>query len=269
MHRGACSAPTPGMFPLLNTAPSRSPPFVTWALIAVNCLVFLYEKSSSPDELDAFLSRFALIPALYFTPNFDLGNALSNWEPFFTNTFLHGGWLHLIFNMWALWLFGGTVEDRMGPARYLVFYLACGFLASVTHAVVNPESTEPALGASGAIAGVMGCYLRLFPWARIVTVIPVLIFPFFIELPALVVIGFWFAVQVLNGAGALFMPSAGGGIAYWAHIGGFLPGFLFGPLLVRSKQRYRPYYADEGIYGFDPAGRRRSVPAIGGDHAYL
>ena len=151
----------------------------------------------------------------------------------------------------------------------LVFYLACGFLASVTHAVVNPNSTAPALGASGAIAGVMGCYMRLFPWARIVTVIPVLFFPFFFELPAIVVIGFWFAVQILNGAGALFITSTGGGIAYWAHIGGFLAGLLFGPLFVRSKQRYRPYYADEGIYGFDPMGRRRSAPAIGGDHAYL
>jgi membrane associated rhomboid family serine protease len=257
------------MFPVLNTAPSRSPPLITWALIAANSLVFLYEWSLSPDELEAFLRRFALIPALFFTPNFDLGYALSNWGPFFTNMFLHGGWLHLIFNMWALWLFGGTVEDRMGPARYLVFYLACGFLASVAHAVANPESTEPALGASGAIAGVMGCYMRLFPWARIVTVIPVLFFPFFFELPALVVMGFWFGVQVLNGAGALFTTSAGGGIAYWAHIGGFLAGLLFGPLCVRAKQRYRPYYADEGVYGFDRTGRRRSSPATGGEHAYL
>ena len=115
----------------------------------------------------------------------------------------------------------------------------------------------------------MGCYMRLFPWARIIVVIPVLFFPFFFELPALVVIGFWFAVQVLNGAGALFMTSAGGGIAYWAHIGGFLAGLLFSPLFVRSQQRYRRYYADEGVYGFDPTGSRRSAPAIGGDHAYL
>jgi membrane associated rhomboid family serine protease len=257
------------MFPILNTAPSRSPPIVTWALIAANTLVFLYESRLSPDELAAFIRRFALIPALYFTPNFDLGYALSNWQPFFTNMFLHGGWPHLIFNTWALWLFGGTVEDRMGPALYLVFYLACGFLASVTHAVVNPDSTEPALGASGAIAGVMGCYMRLFPWARIIAVVPVLFFPFFFEVPAIVVIGFWFAVQVLNGAGALFVTLPGGNIAYWAHIGGFLAGLLFGPFFVRSKQRYRPYYADEGIYGFDPTGRRRSAPAIGGDHAYL
>ena len=141
------------MFPILNTAPSRSPPLITWALIAANSLVFLYERSLSPDELEAFLRRFALIPALYFTPNFDLGYALSNWGPFFTNMFLHGGWLHLIFNMWALWLFGGTVEDRMGPARYLVFYLACGFLASVTHAVVNPDL-------DGAGAGRVGGHCR-------------------------------------------------------------------------------------------------------------
>jgi membrane associated rhomboid family serine protease len=242
------------MFPIVNTAPSRSPPLVTWALIAANCLVFLYDLS--PDELEAFLRRFALIPALYFTPDFDLGYALSNWQPFFTNMFLHGGWLHLILNMWTLWLFGGTVEARMGHARYLVFYLACGIFASVAHAVVNPTSTEPALGVSGAIAGVMGCYIRLFPWSRIIVVIPILFLPLFFEVPAVVFVGFWFAIQVLQGTGSLFVTSVGDGIAYWTHIGGFLAGFAFGPLLTRSKQDYRPYYADEGVYGFTPSGRR-------------
>jgi membrane associated rhomboid family serine protease len=250
------------MFPIVNTAPFRSPPLVTWALIAANCLVFLYERSLSPDELEAFLRRFALIPALYFTPDFTSlrisiwGYALSNWQPFFTNMFLHGGWLHLILNMWTLWLFGGTVEDRMGHARYLVFYLACGIFASVAHAVVNPTSTEPALGASGAIAGAMGCYIRLFPWSRIIVVIPILFLPLFFEVPAVVFVGFWFAIQVLQGTGSLFVTSVGDGIAYWAHIGGFLAGFAFGPLLTRSKQDYRPYYPDEGVYGFNPSGRR-------------
>jgi membrane associated rhomboid family serine protease len=238
---------------------------VTWALIAANNLVLLYESSLRPDELEAFLRRFALIAALFFTPNFDLGYALS-WQPFVTNMFLHGGWLHLIFNIWALWLFGGTVEDRMGPARYLVFHLACGFLASVTHAVVNPTSTEPAPGASGAIAGVMRCYMRLFPWARI-AVIPVL-FPVLLRTPGHC--GHRLLVRNSDSErrGAPFMTSTSGAVAYWAHIGGFLAGLLVGPLLVRSEQPIGHTTPMREFTSFNPMARRQSRRAIGGDHAY-
>jgi membrane associated rhomboid family serine protease len=153
-------------------------------------------------------------------------------------------------------LFGPAVEDRLGSGRYLVFYLVCGVLASVTHALFNVTSVVPALGASGAIAGVMGCYMRLFPLARVIVLIPILFLPFFFELYAWVFVGLWFLVQVLQGATELFMPSTGGGVAWWAHIGGFIAGLAFGSLLTPSRRDYRPYYADEGVYGFTPLGRR-------------
>jgi membrane associated rhomboid family serine protease len=229
------------MFPIRSTVPTRYPPTVTWTLIAINCAVFLY--------------RYALVPALYFTGTFAADLGPLDYLPFVTNMFLHGGWLHLILNMWMLWLFGGTVEDRLGPGRYLAFYIVCGVAASLAHAIFNPTSTDPALGASGAIAGIMGCYLRLFPLARVVILVPVLFFPFFFEVPAFVFVGVWFFIQVLQGTMSLIVPAAHGGVAWWAHIGGFVAGLAFASLLVRPQQRYRPYYADEGIYGFDTSGR--------------
>ncbi len=245
------------MFPIKNTVPTRYPPVVTWALIATNCIVFLFQISLTPGELEWFLVNFALIPARYFAPlafgQPQLG--FSDYLPFLTNTFLHGGWLHLILNMWTLWLFGGPVEDRLGPGRYIAFYLTCGVAASAAHAFFNPTSTVPALGASGAIAGVMGCYVRLFPLARIIVVVPILFLPLFFELPAIVFVGIWFVLQVLQGTVELFATSTGAGIAWWAHVGGFLVGLAIGTLLTRPKRRYRPYYADEGILGFDPSGR--------------
>jgi membrane associated rhomboid family serine protease len=244
------------MFPIQNAVPSRYPPFVTWTLIAANCAVFFVEISLSPAELEWFLSRFALIPARYFAPPPYASSAPADYLPFVTNMFLHGGWLHLILNMWTLWLFGPTIEDRLGPIRYALFYLASGVLASVTHSVFNPGSTIPALGASGAIAGVLGCYIRLFPFARLVVMFPILFLPLFFEVPAIVFAGLWFLMQMLQGTAELFMPGSGGGVAWWAHVGGFVFGFAVGPLLRLSRRSYRTYYADEGIFGFDPRGRR-------------
>src|SRR6185436_1143566 len=143
------------MFPLQTTVPLRNPPVVTWALIALNCLVFLYQISLSEPELELFLSRFALVPARYFAPDAPSSLGVLDYLPFVTNMFLHGGWLHLILNMWTLWLFGRTVEDRLGTVRYIVFYVCCGAFASFAHAAFNPQSIIPALGASGAIAGVL------------------------------------------------------------------------------------------------------------------
>jgi len=244
------------MFPLQTTVPLRNPPVVTWALIAVNCVVFLYQISLSEPELELFLSRFALVPGRYFAPDASSALSVLDYLPFVTNMFLHGGWLHLILNMWTLWLFGRTVEDRFGSARYLLFYLLCGAVASTTHALVNATSEIPALGASGAIAGVLGCYMRMFPLSRVVVMIPILFFPFFFELPAIVFTGLWFLVQVMQGTADLFGPPAGAGVAWWAHIGGFVAGYLLTPLLQQSKRAHRPFYPDEGVLGFDPAGRR-------------
>ena len=222
----------------------------------MNCVVFLYQISLSEPELELFLSRFALVPGRYFAPDASSALSVLDYLPFVTNMFLHGGWLHLILNMWTLWLFGRTVEDRFGSARYLLFYLLCGAVASTTHALVNATSEIPALGASGAIAGVLGCYMRMFPLSRVVVMIPILFFPFFFELPAIVFTGLWFLVQVMQGTADLFGPPAGAGVAWWAHIGGFVAGFLLTPLLQQSKRAHRPFYPDEGVLGFDPAGRR-------------
>src|SRR3984893_10024463 len=241
------------MFPIKNTVPTRYPPVVTWLLIATNCAVFLYQVNLPPGELEEFLSRYALIPAQYFG-SYSGARGPADYLPFITMMFLHGGWLHLILNMWTLWLFGGTVEDRLGPGRYLAFYLICGLLAALVQVAAHPTSAVPALGASGAIAGVMGCYVRLFPLARVVVVVPILIFPFFFELPAAAFVGIWFLMQVLQGAVELFAPAAGGGVAWWAHIGGFIGGVALGPLLVQAERGYRRYYGGQGGLGCDTGG---------------
>jgi membrane associated rhomboid family serine protease len=249
------------MFPIKNAVPTRYPPVVTWALIAANCLVFFVQLGLSPREEELFLIRFALIPARYFGL-LPVGSAssLADYLPFLTMMFLHGGWLHLILNMWTLWLFGKVIEDRMGSGRFLLFYLVCGILAAFAHAIFNADSVVPALGASGAIAGVLGYYVRLFPTARLIVLVPIIIIPFFFEMPAILYVGFWFVMQMLQGAAELFMPSTGGGVAWWAHIGGFIAGLSLGSLFARSERNYRKYYPDEGILGLDPWGRRIRPP---------
>ena len=245
------------MIPIQNAVPSRYPPVITWTLIATNCLVFLFEDSLSSYDLELLLRQFALIPARY-SDGFVSGEtdlAAVDILPFFSMMFLHGGWLHLILNMWTLWLFGPTIEDRLGHGRYLAFYLACGLAASVAHVMFNPTSIIPALGASGAIAGILGCYMRLFPLARVVVVVPILFIPLFFEVYAFVFIGLWFLLQILQSMAELLQPSSSGGVAWGAHVGGFIAGFILGPLLVRSEQRYRVYYPDEGVLGFDTEGR--------------
>jgi membrane associated rhomboid family serine protease len=204
------------MFPIRSAVPYRYAPVVTWALIAANCIVFLIQASLGPADLEAFVFAFGLVPARYLElfAGGSGGSRLGDLLPFFTMMFLHGGWLHLIFNMWFLWVFGPAIEDRMGPRRYVVFYLLCGTLASIAHIVANPASTEPAIGASGAIAGVLGCYMRLFPLARVVVVVPIIFIPLFFEIHAFVFVGLWFLIQVLQGTASLALPAAGESVAW-------------------------------------------------------
>jgi membrane associated rhomboid family serine protease len=244
------------MLPIQIAVPTRYPAVVTYALIAANCAAFLFQISLSPTELEAFLYEFALVPAHYFAaPPGLTSHGVSDYLPFLSNMFLHGGWLHLILNMWTLYLFGPAIEDRLGSTRYLVFYLVCGLFASIAHAFFNPTSTIPALGASGAISGVLGSFIMMFPLARLVIVIPILFFPFFFEVPAFLFAAFWFLTQVTAGVAELFMPPQTGGIAWWAHTGGFVAGIVLTLLLRQSKQAYRTYYSDEGVLGFNPWGR--------------
>ncbi len=248
------------MFPYAGSVANRFAPFVTWGLIAVNVLVYLFQASLSGPELEWFLRRFALIPALYFNPQWSplTGVEGGSFVPVVTNMFLHGGLFHLLFNMWSLFIFGPAIEDRLGGGRFLAFYILCGIGASLAHAYVNASSTIPALGASGAISGVMGAYLRLFPWSKMLVIIPVLFIPLFFELHAAVFIGIWFVMQLSGGVVDLLSGASAtsGGIAWWAHIGGFVAGWLIITVLRRPVHRYRPYYGDEGVHGFLPDGRR-------------
>lgn len=239
------------MIPIGNGVPSRYPAVITWALITANCFVFFIQFGLSPVEQQLIAFQFGFVPARYFESDL----TLSDFVPFITAMFLHGGWLHLIFNMWMLGIFGGTIEDRLGPSRFLLFYFGCGVVAALSDMISRPDSIVPAVGASGAIAGVLGCYVRMFPSARVLVVIPIVFFPLFFAVPALVFVGVWFLIQVLQGALQLLMPSETSGVAWWAHVGGFVAGLLLGPLMRRSERSYRRYYADEGIFGLDPSGR--------------
>jgi membrane associated rhomboid family serine protease len=226
------------MFPLRDDQPSRTRPWITFALVAFNVVVFLYELGLGERAMLDLLAHTALLPARLSEAlvGGSLREAGEASTTLVTSQFLHGGILHLIFNLWALWIFGDNVEDRLGPLRYLAFYLLCGVAAGLLHVAWQPESTVPTVGASGAIAGVMGAYVVLYPRARVVTLVPVLFYPLFLNLPAVVYLGFWFAIQLASGLFESVDPAHGSGVAWWAHIGGFAAGIALLPLL-RSKRR--------------------------------
>lgn len=213
----------PLMFPIRDTIQSRTVPVVNHLIIGVNILIFLMQVSQG-DDATRFVMQHGLIPARITVPAIAVHFSLFQQAFFFISyMFLHGGIWHILGNMWMLYIFGDNVEDRLGHFRYLVFYLACGVLAGAVHMVSAPYSKLPTVGASGAIAGVMGAYLLLHPRAKVLTLIPIIIFPLFVEIPAFFFLGFWFIMQFVNAAG-----SAAGGIAWWAHVGGF----VFGMILV-------------------------------------
>jgi membrane associated rhomboid family serine protease len=235
------------MFPIKDTIPSREFPCATWTIIIINAIVFFIELSLPKELLTKVFYNFGVVPARYSHPDWAVffGLSFDNYWPFLTNMFLHGGWMHFISNMWTLYLFGDNVEDRLGHVRFLVFYILSGIVASITHYIFNLHSTVPALGASGAIAGVMGAYFIMFPHSRVITLIPILFIPYFIEIPAFVYLWVWFVTQLLSGTFSLLSPEAGGGIAWWAHIGGFVTGILMLPLFKKRRSSYRVFFSDE------------------------
>jgi membrane associated rhomboid family serine protease len=229
------------MFPIRDTIRSRTFPVVNVFIIVVNILVFLYEFALG-ERLDAFIRDYGLTPVRFFWGiKQDLPDAII---PLFTSMFLHGGWLHLLGNMWFLYIFGDNVEDRIGHGRYLIYYLLCGVGAALSQTFLFRTSNIPMVGASGAIAGVLGGYFLLFPHSRVLTLVPIFIFLQLIEIPAVVFLVIWFFFQFIQGT---FMSSgSGGGVAWWAHIGGFIAGMIFIFLFKKKAVQTRePIYFDE------------------------
>lgn len=218
------------MFPIRDTIASKTYPVVNNTLIALNVILFVVELMQGP-AMEEFIYRYGLVPARYSLPHlagyFSWGQQVFSLISFM---FLHGGFWHLLGNMWSLYIFGDNVEDHMGPLRYLLFYLLCGFASGLSHLLINLHSNIPTIGASGAIAGVMGAYFILYPRAKILTLVPILIIPFFFEIPAVLYLGFWFFLQFMGAAGS--RPGAAG-IAWWAHVGGFVFGIGFLQLIRR------------------------------------
>ncbi|MBN1901782.1 rhomboid family intramembrane serine protease [Candidatus Sumerlaeota bacterium] len=217
------------MIPIRDTIKARRTPVITFALIIANIVAFIYELRMSPVALEQTFHVWGVVPARYFHPQWaaGVGYPKMSFYPFFTSMFLHGGWFHLISNMWALWLFGDNVEDRMGHIRFLIFYILCGILAGVLHIVIHPGMKVPTIGASGAIAGVMGAYFLLFPFSRILVLMPVFFYPLFFEIPAVFYLFFWFLTQFWSGTLSLGTRTSDvGGIAFWAHVGGFVAGLI-------------------------------------------
>lgn len=232
------------MIPLYDTVPSRRAPIINWVIIWINALVFIFEASLSPQEREVFLRTFGLVPKAISDPEWAIINGYQPYAywTFLTNMFLHGSWLHFFSNVWTLWIFGDNVEDRMGPVRYFIFYILTGILASATHYVMYMSSTLPAIGASGAISGVMGAYIFLFPYSTIIFFIPVFFLPYFVEISAFVYVFFWFVGQFFAGIVSITTMPDKPGIAFWAHIGGFVAGILLYKFFIPKK---REIYNDE------------------------
>jgi membrane associated rhomboid family serine protease len=216
------------MFPIRDTQPSYSKPYVTILLIVINMLIFLYEFSLSPYSRDHFIATYGMVPDEF------------SFFTLLTSMFLHGGWMHVLGNMWFLWIFGDNIEDTLGHGKYLLFYIACGMIAGLAQFIVNPTSRVPTVGASGAIAGVMGAYIVKFPHSRIVSLVTILIFFTTVEVPAWLMLIYWFFIQAFQGVGSIGYShiSRGGGVAYMAHVGGFIAGALL-VLLMAQPPRYR------------------------------
>jgi membrane associated rhomboid family serine protease len=219
------------MIPLRDVIPSRTTPYVTITIIVLNSIAWLFELSLPHQALNDFITVYGVVPADF------------SWPTLITSMFLHGGWWHVIGNMWYLWIFGDNVEDSLGHGRFVIFYLLCGIVAAFGQILIDPSSTLPTIGASGAIAGVMGAYFVIYPHSRVLTLLPLIIFWEIVELPAIILLGFWFLMQLFS-AGTIVMTSStgGGGVAFMAHVAGFVSGMV-GVLVLRKRQRPEEWWA--------------------------
>ena len=221
------------MIPLKDDVPRSTFPLIVLLLIAVNILLFLHEISLEK-TLELFIKNYGVIPARFFSLNIDI---FSRSYPFITSLFLHGSWVHLLGNMWFLWIFGNNIEDRMGHFRFSIFYLVCGIASGLMHTYINPQSSIPTIGASGAISGILGAYFVLYPFARVLTLVPIF-FIYFVRLPAFFFLGLWFLLQFFSGASSILSgETMTGGVAWWAHIGGFASGIVLLPFFLIGRKR--------------------------------
>jgi membrane associated rhomboid family serine protease len=220
------------VIPLRDVIPSRTAPVITVAIIVLNAAVFLYEQWLPPPELRQFVALYGLVPAWF------------QWPAVVTSMFLHGGWLHFLGNMLYLWIFGDNVEDRVGHVRFILFYVLCGAAAAFAQVWMSPGSRIPMVGASGAIAGVMGAYFVLYPRSRVLTLVPIIFYMELMEVPAILFLGIWFLMQLLGGVGSLGVTTTQnvGGIAFWAHIAGFGAGVIWIFVLRRPERQRVEWY---------------------------
>jgi membrane associated rhomboid family serine protease len=225
------------VLPIRDSVVRHRFPVMVWTLIAVNVAVFVYELRLPPGRLDDFIDLFGVVPARFTHPRWaEAVGYPRSWSPLLTHMFLHGGWLHLIGNMWILKIFGDDVEDRMGPLRFLAFYLLVGGAAVGAELWFARDSALPMLGASGAIAGVMGAYSIMFPRAWVTVLVPIIIIPLVFDVPAVLFLGVWFLAQVFSATASLSAHAMAGGVAWWAHAGGFVAGVLLFKLFVRPER---------------------------------
>jgi len=253
------------VIPIRDINPVHSRPIVVYTLIAMNAAVWLFQisllMSGGEPAMKEFVLQYGAVPA-YLAQ----GEHLTSYVTPFTSMFMHGGWFHVIGNMWFLWVFGDNVEDALGKVRFVIFYILCGLVAVAAQVAIDPSSPVPMVGASGAIAGVLGAYVLLYPGARVVTLVPIFIFIHFIELPAYLFIFVWFGMQLLYGYASLGqIGEAAGGTAFWAHIGGFVAGLAFIALTGRRGKRgprteRRIYHRARKGNGQTPWGRDRHRP---------
>ncbi len=231
------------MIPIRDSIPCYCRPWITWFLIAVNSGIFLYLELMPEEVSQSFLYRYGLVSVRYAHPEWAelMGFGNDHFRSFFTSMFLHGGWMHVSMNMLFLWIFSDNIEDRMGRVRFVVFYLICGLVAAVCQYYSYPDSTNPMVGASGAIAGIMGAYFFLYPFARIILWIPLFLLPIFVEIPAIAFLGLWAIIQIYRGTTAnLFDQESFSDVAWWGHIGGFIAGALIYRFFLLNKDMVVP-----------------------------
>lgn len=222
------------MFPIHDSIPKIRTPFVVYVLIAVNAAIFFYQLSLPESETRLFIYHYAMVPKCYFGLGGVDGGSIAwfDYIPFLSSAFLHGGWLHIIINMWTLFIFGSSLEGRLGSAKFFLFYLCCAVSSTYAHGYFNSASGSPVIGASGAIAGVIGAYVLTFPQARVTLLVPIIIIPFVFSIPAVAFGVVWFGTQVLQGVWEMSAPGVGDRIAWWAHIGGFVSGLVLLPVFL-------------------------------------